>query len=193
MNFTRLFMAGIIAVLVVSSGYWDAVGSMFSAFLFLAGCVLVGIASIGRLWCSLYIAGYKTKQLIISGPYSICRNPLYFFSLLGGLGAGLTSESLLIPLLIAAAFGLYYPFVIRHEEDKLQALYGSEFESYRNRVPRFWPQLSLLTEPTEYVVMPNVFRRHLFSALWFIWMIGILEIIEELHEMHLLPTYFRIY
>ena len=55
----------------------------------LAGCTLVGIATVGRLWCALYIAGYKTDKLITSGPYSMCRNPLYFFSLLGGIGVGL--------------------------------------------------------------------------------------------------------
>jgi protein-S-isoprenylcysteine O-methyltransferase Ste14 len=36
-----------------------------------------------RLWCSLYISGYKNSQLITSGPYSLCRNPLYFFSFVG--------------------------------------------------------------------------------------------------------------
>ena len=32
-------------------------GSIVSAILFLAGLGLVGVATVGRLWCSLYISG----------------------------------------------------------------------------------------------------------------------------------------
>ena len=36
--------------------------AMVSAVLFLFGCFLAAIASLGRLWCSLYIAGIKQKN-----------------------------------------------------------------------------------------------------------------------------------
>jgi len=42
-------------------------------------------------------------------------------------------------------------------------------------------------------VKPIVFKRHMFSAIWFIWFMGIIEIIEELHELKVLPTIFKIY
>jgi protein-S-isoprenylcysteine O-methyltransferase Ste14 len=71
------------------------------------GLALAGIASLGRLWCSLYIAGYKTEELITEGPYSIYRNFLYFFSFLGAIGVGFASESLLIPLIIPILFTSY--------------------------------------------------------------------------------------
>ncbi len=85
----------------------------------LVGCVLVGAATVGRLWCALYIAGYKTDKLITSGPYSMCRNPLYFFSLLGGVGVGLCTEYLTLAAVIVAAFAVIYPITIKREEERL--------------------------------------------------------------------------
>jgi protein-S-isoprenylcysteine O-methyltransferase Ste14 len=66
--------------------------SAWEAILFFAGLILVGIATVGRLWCSLYISGRKSAELVVEGPYSICRHPLYLFSLLGVTGLGLASE-----------------------------------------------------------------------------------------------------
>ena len=114
-------------------------GEIFKGFLFLAGCMLVAVATIGRLWCSLYIGGYKKKQLVTSGPYSLCRNPLYFFSSIGIIGVGFTTGTVTIPHLLAILFSLYYPFVIRFEEAILAPLHGDAFKDYVARVPRFWP------------------------------------------------------
>ena len=190
---TRGFFGLLLVLLLISDNHWENRSPMFSAVFFLTGCFLAGIASLGRLWCSLYIAGYKTKRLIISGPYSICRHPLYFFSMLGGTGAGFATETITIPVLILVAFALYYPYVIRFEENKLHTMYGLEYEAYMRTVPRFWPKWSLLTEPEEYVVNPIKFKRHIFSALWFIWILGILEFVEMLRELEILPALFSIY
>ena len=186
--------AGLLVVLIcVSGSLWEDNMPFVTTVLFLLGAVLVGIASLGRLWCSVYIAGYKTGHLVTQGPYSMCRNPLYFFSLLGALGVGLTSETLLIPFLILIAFVLYYPLVIKSEEAELLKLHESEFENYLKEVPTFFPKISLLNEPEEYTVKPIIFKKHMFHALWFIWFVGIIEIIEELHKLNVFPTIFKIY
>jgi len=186
--------AGLLVVLIcISSSLWEDKAPFVTTVLFLLGAILVGIASLGRLWCSVYIAGYKTDHLITQGPYSMCRNPLYFFSLLGALGVGLTSETLLIPFVILIAFVGYYPLVIKSEEAELIKLHKSEFEIYLKEVPKIFPKISLLNEPEEYTVKPIVFKRHMFHALWFVWSLGIIEIIEELHELNVLPTIFKIY
>jgi hypothetical protein len=112
---------------------------------------------------------------------------------MGGIGVGFASETLLIPTIIAVAFALYYPFVIRSEEKKLKKIYPKEFEVYINTTPVFFPKLSLLREPQEYNVNPIAFKRRLFSSFWFVWLAGMLEIIEELHELRLIPVLFKIY
>lgn len=193
LNITRVFVGFIFLLLMTSTSKWETISPLISGILFVGGCFLAGIASLGRLWCALYIAGYKTERLVVKGPYSISRNPLYFFSLIGGIGVGLATETITIPLLILAAFGWYYPYVIRYEEDKLRMHHGEDFETYFRSVPQFWPKWSLLKEPEEYIVSPIVFRKHIFSALWFIWIIGFLELIEELREIKILATSFSIY
>ena len=115
--------------------------------MFCLGVFFAGMGSLGRMWCSLYIGGRKTKSLVTEGPYSICRNPLYFFSLIGMVGVGFASETFLIPGILAAAFAAYYPFVIKAEEAHLLAAHGPQFEQYRRAVPTFFPRLSQLNEP----------------------------------------------
>ena len=190
---SRLFIGAIIAILLTGESYWETASPLTTGVLFLVGCFLVGVATLGRLWCSLYIAGYKTKTLVVTGPYSISRNPLYFFSMVGGIGVGLATETLVIPAMILIMFAIYYPFVIRFEENKLGEIHPEQFDAYCQTVPRFWPKWSLLTEPDEYTVTPKTFRKHIFSALWFIWMIGIIELIEMFRELDILTTHFLIY
>lgn len=190
---SQIFALLLIVFISISSSQWEEKAPLITSVLFFLGAFLVGVASLGRLWCSIYIAGYKTSHLITQGPYSMTRNPLYFSSLLGALGIGFVSETFFIPLLILAGFFIYYPFTIKNEEAELAKLHGDQFETYFKKVPRFFPKISYLIEPDEYSIKPVIFRRHMFSALWFIWIIGILELIEELHELRLLPTIFKIY
>jgi protein-S-isoprenylcysteine O-methyltransferase Ste14 len=194
----RLHASQIFAVMLglfisVSQNSWGDNEPFASTILFTIGIFLVGIGSLGRLWCSLYIAGYKKVSLITEGPYSMCRNPLYFFSFLGAVGVGLATETLLIPTIILVAFTIYYPFVVKSEEVELRKLHGQEFAAYFENVPRFFPNISMLKEPEKYTVNPVIFKRHMFDALWFVWLVGIMEIIESLHEQHIIPVMFNIY
>ncbi len=190
---SRIFALALVAVILVSTSALEERAPFFCTGLFFTGIVLVAVASVGRLWCSLYIAGYKTNTLITQGPYSTCRNPLYFFSLIGAVGVGLATETVLIPAVIMLAFSAYYPLVIKSEEAGLLKKHGPVFSTYCHNVPRFFPRIAQLTEPEEYIVKPKVYKHHMFDALWFVWIVGFLEIIEELHELHILPTLFKIY
>ncbi len=61
------------------------------------GFVLVVFGSFGRIWASLYIEGNKTKNLITAGPFSMVRNPLYFFSLIMLIGFSLALKAIYPP------------------------------------------------------------------------------------------------
>ena len=71
------------------------------------GFVLVVFGSFGRIWASLYIEGNKTKNLVTSGPFSMVRNPLYFFSLIMLLGFSLALKAIYLPLALLLICLLY--------------------------------------------------------------------------------------
>ena len=192
MVLSRLLMWPLLLLLLFTSSRWEGAPAV-EASLFLSGCLLVAVASIGRLWCSLYICGYKTMSLVTDGPYSLCRNPLYFFSALGATGVGLATETFIIPAAVMLAFAVYYPFVIRGEEGKLLAIHGEPYRQYMREVPRFWPRRVLPTEPETYLIVPRKIRRALVDSLWFIWLVGLLEFAEALREIGVVRTWWSLY
>lgn len=189
---SRLGAIPLALIVFVSESRWESV-PVLEALFFGAGCILVGISTIGRLWCSLYISGYKSRALIVHGPYSLSRNPLYLFSLFGALGVGLTTETLLIPAFLGAIFALYYPAVMQSEEEKLLKLHGEEYAAYVRRVPGFFPRTLKVAEPDGYTVNPRAFRKSMMDALWFVWLVGIVEFAEALREAGIFPVLFRLY
>lgn len=191
-HISRVVAVMFLIVILFTSSKWEGI-SFFCNVFFLIGCILVGIASLGRLWCSLYIAGYKNNTLVTLGPYSISRNPLYLFSVMGAAGVGLATETVLIPFALVVSFLIYYPSVIKGEEKRLLEIHGERFKTYRDETPRFFPKLSLLKEPETYIVNPRVFRKNVFGALWFVWLMGIIELFEGFHEAGVLPVLVKIF
>jgi protein-S-isoprenylcysteine O-methyltransferase Ste14 len=193
---SRLFVLAVAVLLFVTDSHWKDCPWM-GAGLFLLATVLVGVGTLGRMWCSMYIAGRKKSQLVTTGPYGMCRNPLYFFSLLGAVGLGCATGTLTIPAIIAVAFALYYPGTIKGEEAELAKRHGEPFQQYLKSVPAFFPKLSLLQEPEKYEVNPITFRKHLGSVVWFIWALGILPIlmalIHQLQGKGILPTWLSLW
>ena len=191
-HISRIMAVIFLIIILFTSSKWEEISFISNVF-FLIGCILVGIASLGRLWCSLYIAGYKNNTLVTLGPYSISRNPLYLFSMIGTVGVGLATETLLIPFFLVFLFVIYYPSVIKSEEKRLLRIHEEKYEEYCNKTPFFFPKISLLKEPESYTVNPKIFRKHIFGALWFVWLMGILELFEAFHETGILPIYIKIY
>ncbi|NGY06860.1 methyltransferase family protein [Solimonas terrae] len=188
---SRAFVALLGVAILFNGSYWSRAGLMFGDLLTSLGLVLIGVATVGRLWCNLYIVGYKNRELLTTGPYSTSRNPLYFFSSIGAVGVGCMSESLIITAVIALMFAITYPSVILAEERRLADLHGDAWTRYVATVPRFWPKFSQLDEPEQYTMYPRQFRRHLSDALWFGWAAAILLLIETLHDGGWLPVWWH--
>jgi protein-S-isoprenylcysteine O-methyltransferase Ste14 len=110
------------------------------------GTLAIFIAIAGRGWSLFYIGGRKNSELVTAGPYSITRNPLYFFSLLGIAGLGAQTGSLLSMAMLVLAAYLAFDMAMRGEEAFLAGRYGGVFDDYRSRVPRLWPDFSLWRE-----------------------------------------------
>ena len=181
-------VAGLAFVVVaLTQSRWELHHDDVATFLYSAGLALAAIGAAGRIWCSFFISGRKDGQLVTEGPYSISRNPLYVFSCIGLVGVGLTTETLTYPLLFLAIFGLYYPGIMGREERRLEELFGEAYRQYRQRVPRFWPQLRLYSEPASWTSNPRLFRRHILSDIWFVWIAAIIELIEGFRNVGVLP------
>jgi protein-S-isoprenylcysteine O-methyltransferase Ste14 len=184
---SRIAGAAFIAVLLVTgSAHANTVGG---SLLFMLGSMLVGVGAVGRLWCSLYINGYKNAAIIDQGPYSISRNPLYLFSFIGAAGIGFATETLTLGIGLSLLFLVMYPFVIGHEEEFLEAKFGDAFRRYVARTPRFFPNPRGLTEPESYTVDVKAFRRSMGDALWFVWVLGVLEVVKAIHQHGILQPW----
>jgi protein-S-isoprenylcysteine O-methyltransferase Ste14 len=141
---------------------------------------LVSIATAGRLWCSLYLRGRKTKELCQAGPYSLCRNPLYVFAFLGGMGIAAASDRAVLIILFPLVFwGCYIP-VIRAEEIRLSRLFGKEYEAYCARVPRFIPRFKNYSAPERVPVTVDFYLRGIVKSMGYFWMILAVQLVEML-------------
>jgi len=154
----------------------------------LLGLLLATLGAFGRVWSSVYIAGRKTNELVDQGPYSITRNPLYVFSLLGAVGLGLASCNPVVLILLLALFILYYPGVISKEEAKLRRKHGDSFEEYMATVPRILPHFSLFRQPEQITVNPKPITRAFTDAIWFIVGYVALRALVWLHAFSFLPA-----
>lgn len=186
---SRAFGLTILVLLSFGSSYWAA-EPLIDQTLFTLGVFLAVAGFCGRLWCHSYIAGRKKKVLVMDGPYSLCRHPLYFFSLVGGIGLGFCTETISAALLVAVAFAVYYPQVIRGEETFLHDNFAG-YEEYRKRVPLFFPRWSNFVEG-DGMVSVCAFRRELVASGGFLLLIGVFELVEALHVAQILPTLFRV-
>lgn len=157
------------------------------------GIFLAAIGAFGRQWCSVYIGGRKTRELVTTGPYSLCRNPLYLFSFIGAAGVALTSHSLTMFLVVSGFLFVYYPGVIRSEEVKLKTVHGDAFARYCATTPALWPRRLRISGETPQQVDGELFRKHTLEAVWFVWAIGVILLIEVLHGLNVLPNLFSVY
>jgi protein-S-isoprenylcysteine O-methyltransferase Ste14 len=181
-----------IVLLALFTSHSFGQNSLIDILLETSGLFLLTVCSVGRLWSLLYISGYKRCELVTEGPYSITRNPLYFFSLIGAIGIGLASENVLILSLLLVFYLLYYPFTILIEERKLTDTFGQAYIDYAKRTPRFLPKLSLYKKPGQYQINADKFVRNLADGMWFVWIFIFFHFVEMLQNAGILPVLLKV-
>ncbi len=181
------YLIGTALAVLLIMGKAEGFESTFYKGIELTGFLLVFVAALGRVWCTLFIAGRKNRELCTIGPYGMCRNPLYLFSFAGLIGVCLAAQVVLIALVSAGLYLLYYAGVIRGEEARLRALFGPAYETYVAGTPRFWPRLLLPRTPHTVQVNSAVFARSLREIIWFLFALILVEIIETLKRNGTIP------
>ena len=122
-----------------------------SPALAVAGMIVAAVGALMTLWCigSFVFVGRGTpfpldapRRLVVRGPYAYVRNPMYVSAILVLVGAALRFAS--IPLLLSAALFLVvmHALVVFHEEPVLGERFGSDYARYKERVRRWWPNLT---------------------------------------------------
>ena len=175
-----------IALILVSRSVWQQnsfAGSVMSA----VGLCLIMTAVIGRLWATLYIGGRKNAALITSGPYSITRNPLYVFSILGAAGIGLVFGSVLIALALGGSITALLTTKARDEATMLGQRFGVEYAAYAARAPLLWPRPSLYQDDGVPSFQPPALRRALRDGLLFLLSVPVAELVDSARAAGLLP------
>ena len=87
---------------------------------------------------------FNSGHLVIGGPYTLVRNPMYLGILLIGLGVVLVLFKLWVACLFLFIFFLRYILLIFKEEKKLLSAFPQEYPDYCNKVPRIFPSVSAI-------------------------------------------------
>ena len=106
---------------------------------------LVRARTVGRR--ELHTSGRNRSQQVASrlntkGWYSMVRHPLYFGNFLIWLGLAFFLENYYLILILCLLFWLYYERIMFAEEQFLERKFGSNFLSWSNNVPAFFPNFS---------------------------------------------------
>jgi len=187
LRLTALLLLGALA-LVATTERTLATG-LAGLLLQLGGLACIACAALGRVWASVFIAGYKDAQLVRGGPYAMLRHPLYALSLLAMLGVGLTTRSATLTAALLVAFAAIYARAAREEDGFLRSVHGDAFDRYAREVNAFRPRWSAYAVPEAIEVRPRVLWKAFLDAgtLLGYWVLLILA--DAVQRAALTPTW----
>jgi protein-S-isoprenylcysteine O-methyltransferase Ste14 len=180
-----------VALVVVADSRWPG-GHPVHETIEWAGIACIVFAIVGRTWCALYIGGRKTRTLVAIGPYSVSRNPLYVFSIIGGAGVGAQLGSFTLAAVAGVLAWLVFFLVVLKEEEALTAAVGESYRRYVERVPRFLPRWRLWRDVETLEIRPRMVLLTFVDACVFLVAIPVAEGFEFLHDIGALPVLFRL-
>lgn len=181
MRDSRLALLGVLGVVFFTKSVIDY-DAPFHEILEFVGYFLVALCALGRVYSTAFLGGFKNEQLVTHGPFSVTRNPLYFFSFLGMTGIGFISGHLVLILVTPVFFLALYHFLIAREEAFLTEKFGESYRTYTASTPRFFPSLSRYHAPEIVEVSPRHLKMALLDALWWFVAFPVFEFAEALQE-----------
>lgn len=179
------------AVLMLAGPIWTDEG--LAEDIELAGIGLIWIGVVGRIWSTLYIGGHKSSTVIMDGPYSVMRNPLYFFSTIAAVGVGFQSGTLTAGIIFGVLCWLAFQIVTRREEKHLSGIFGAPYANYCATVPRFFPNPRLFKDQATLTISTKRMYTTLLDGLVFFVALPAFELAEYLQDIGVIPVLFRLY
>ena len=114
------------------------------------GAVLLCAGESIRIWSVSYAGGETrtrnvgAKKLCSAGPYAFVRNPLYAGNMFMYVGIVFIAGAANIWLMTATTltfFIIQYSLIVALEEEKLEELFGQEYQIYKKNVPAVLPRI----------------------------------------------------
>jgi protein-S-isoprenylcysteine O-methyltransferase Ste14 len=147
---------------------------------------IIRIITIGLVYI---IRGGKNRRvfaddLVTTGIFSHCRNPLYVGNILVLVGLGVASNSLIFMAIATPLFLFFYQAIVFAEENFLRNKFGRSFDEYCGRVHRWIPRLSGLGDTMrsmEFKWKRVVIREYTAT---YIWMTGAVLIVMKHFYVH---------
>lgn len=120
--------------------------------------------------------------LIQGGLYNLIRHPMYFGTLLIGIGLVMVIFVWwVLPIFFIIYLSIYLP-QIKREEASLYKRFGDEYKSYCRKTPKYFPNLFkfIVKDPKDYfrIKLPWI-KKELPSLLWILAAIIVIEIWED--------------
>jgi protein-S-isoprenylcysteine O-methyltransferase Ste14 len=122
------------------------------------GLVLTLLGESLRFWGVAY-AGSLTRvtgsvgapEVVVAGPFSHVRNPLYIGNILMYTGVGIMANALTPWLVLVALvyFSIQYSLIVSLEEEFLEKEFGTGYLEFKKNVPRFVPHLRPYVDPVQ--------------------------------------------
>ena len=189
-----VILTGLIVALATISVTHSATpsGLDFHRYVEPVAIAMIVICILGRTWTSLYIAGSKRVTLVDIGPFSVVRNPLYVFTIIGAFGIGGSTGSVVVGLTVATLTFLIFHLVVRSEELFLRDRFGQAFVEYEKKVPRWLPRPAAWRDEEWIRTRPSIILRTFLETSLFLVAVPVCEAIEFMQDTGVLPVLLKL-
>lgn len=198
MKFNRMIVQWVCGIALLGVVVFSAPVYDFGVVFMPLGILLLFCGILGRLYATLYIGGMKNagsdgKSFVSDGIYSVCRNPLYFFSFLGFLGLLLLKGEITLIVIGVIAYLVIYRITILGEEKFLSSQYGESYQKFLKTTPRFFPSFAKFKYNERLEIRPLFLHKEIKQS--FVWLLFafIIYAIQIAQEYEYLPILLNIF